>query len=132
VPVFRWTLFDPVVPESYTFAINPHDSSPQPMQKNVAYYATVADDGATVFFEGQDVPQQATFTGSCLTEDHYNQLVYWYSKRRQVLLTDDLGNQKWIYFVLFTPTRKYGVNYPWGFDILMQYYIFGQQGVPTL
>jgi len=126
---WRWVLDDPAVPESYTFEINPNTGGSLTLQKQVSQYVTTADDGNTVFFEGSDTPQQVTVSGTLLTEEQYNNLVYWYSKRRQVKLTDDLGRVMWVYFVQFTPTRKWSYQYPWRHDWQAMFFVFGQQGV---
>jgi hypothetical protein len=126
---FRWTLSDPATGEFYTFDINPNAGGSLPLQKNITYYATTADDSVTVFYEGADQPQQVQVSGTLLSETQYNAMVYWYSKRRQVLLTDDLGRQMWVYFTQWTPTRKWSYQNPWRHDWTASFYVFGQQAV---
>ena len=129
---FRWQLHDPVTSETYTFEINPNQGGSLALQKNVSYYATTADDSNTVFFEGSDTPQLVQVQGTLLSQAQYNNMVYWYSKRRQVQLTDDLGRVMWVYFAQWTPTRKWSYQFPWRHDWSASFYVFGRQAVVTL
>ena len=88
---FKWVLSDPVTAETYTFEINPNTGGSLTLQKNVTSYTTTADDGQIVLYEGADQPQLVNVGGTLLSQTQYTAMVYWYSKRRQVVLTDDLG-----------------------------------------
>jgi hypothetical protein len=124
---FRWTLQDPSTAETYTFEINPNQSTMLTLQKQVNFYSTAAEDGSTVLYEGRDTPQKFSLTISVLYEDQLWNLQYWYSKRIQVLLTDDLGRTCWVYFTDFQPTRKYSMQHPWRHDVVMMGYATGNQ-----
>lgn len=129
---FRWVLSDPTIPESYTFDINPNTGGSPTLQKNVTQYVTTADDGQSVLYEGADTMQLVTVSGTLLSENQYNKMIYWYSKRRPVQLTDDLGRTYWVYFAQWQPTRKWTFQYPWRHDWQAQFYVVGQQAVTTL
>jgi hypothetical protein len=124
---FRWTLSDPTTDESYTFEINPNQSTLLPLQKQVNFYSVAAEDGTTVLYEGRDAPQKFSWTIAVLYEQQLLNLNYWYSKRTQVLLTDDLGRTCWVYFTDFQPTRKIATNYPWRHDVVLMGYAMGNQ-----
>lgn len=126
---FKWQLIDPVTNESYAFEINPNTGGSLTRQKNITYYSTTADDAQIVLYEGTDQPQLVTVSGTLLTQAQYTNLVYWYSKRRQVLLIDDLGRNIWVYFAQFTPNRKWTVQSPWRHDWSAQFYVIGPQAV---
>lgn len=111
--VVRWTFYDPTIPETYTFDINPSEGGTPTRRKKIEYQNTAAPDGKVLVFEGRDEPQEFTFTGTILTEAHYTTLVNWFSKRRQIKVTDDLGREHWIYIKSFDATRQRAVHYPW-------------------
>ena len=129
---FRWILSDPVTSETWTMNINPNTGGSLPLQKNISTYATTADDSQTVFYEGADAPQTVQISGTLLDEDQYNKMIYWYSKRRQIQLTDDLGRTMWVYFATWNPTRKWSFQHPWRHEWQATFYVIGRQGVVTL
>jgi hypothetical protein len=126
---FKWQLVDPVTAEAYSFEINPNAGGSLPLQKNITSYSTTADDSQIVLYEGADTPQQVQVSGTLLTQGQFNNMVYWYSKRRQVLLVDDLGRTTWVYFAQWQPTRKWTYQYPWRHDWQAQFFVIGQQAV---
>jgi hypothetical protein len=126
---FKWVLSDPVTAETYTFEINPNQGGSTPLQKNITSYTTTADDGQIVLYEGADQPQLVQVQGTLLSQAQLTNLIYWYSKRRQVNLTDDLGRVTPVYFATFTPTRKWTVQSPWRHDWTAQFYVVGPQAV---
>jgi hypothetical protein len=125
----KWQLVDPVTSEAYAFEINPNTGGSLTRQKNVTNYSTTADDSVIVLYEGADTPQQVDVSGTLLTQGQYTNLVYWYSKRRPVLLIDDLGRNIWVYFTQFTPSRKWTYQSPWRHDWSAQFYVIGPQAV---
>lgn len=110
---WRWIFTDQATNDTWTFEINPNtDGSPQ-LKKQVSFQSTAASDGTLILFEGRDQPTTMSFGGTILTQTQYNQLIRWFGKRHQVLLTDDLGRQTTIYITGFLPKRKYSRAYPW-------------------
>jgi hypothetical protein len=126
---YKWQLVDPVTAEAYSFEINPNSGGSLPLQKQITSYSTTADDSQIVLYEGADTPQQVQVSGTLLTQGQYNNMVYWYSKRRQVLLIDDLGRLTWVYFAQWQPTRKWTYQSPWRHDWQAQFFVVGQQAV---
>jgi hypothetical protein len=128
---FKWQLIDPVTSEYYSFEINPNTGGSLTRQKNVTQYSTTADDSTIVLYEGSDQPQPVTVSGTLLSQAQYQNMIYWYSKRRQVLLIDDLGRNIWVYFVHWEPQRKWTKQSPWRHDWSAQFFIIGPQAVTT-
>lgn len=113
--VVRWTFTDAslATPETYTFEVNPVEGGTPTRKKTITYQNTAAPDGKTLIFEGRDEVQQFRFTGVLLTQTHYEAFLEWYEKRHQILVTDDLGREFWIYITSFEATRQRAVHYPW-------------------
>lgn len=113
MPVHRWTMWDPESDTTLTFPMNPVEGSLPSFEANITQHPTVAPDGMVLLFEGRDAAQTFPFSGWVLTQTHYQFLVNWFRLKRQVRVTDDLGNQFWLYLTKFTPTRKRSINFDW-------------------
>lgn len=111
--VVRWTLYDPVSAETYTMQINPNDGGSRQYKKNVSYQNTSAQDGNTLVHEGRDEPHTLEWSGVILEQQHLEDLIGWFNKRRQVRLTDDLGRESWIYITGLSPKRVRAATRPW-------------------
>jgi hypothetical protein len=111
--VVRWTLMDPTVPETYTFPLNPNQGGTPGVTKKITTSVTSAADGQALVFEGRPDPQKMSFSGSILDQQHLDNLVVWFRKEHQLLLTDDLGRQFWVYLTNFTATRERKHSHPW-------------------
>lgn len=98
-------------PDLYEFAINPLDVSMPSVQKTFTEQKTAS--GKSVLFQGRDQVQRMSFSGTILTQLHFEIFEEWFSKEKQVSITDDLGNQFWVYLTSFTPTRNYSARFPW-------------------
>lgn len=113
MPVVRWTFYDPVDVETYTFDINPNTGGSPIYKKTLQYVKTSAPNGKTVIFEGQDDPQTLEWSGVILNQEHYDKYVEWWQKRRQIRVTDDLNRSYWVYLTEFTPERVRAYSRPW-------------------
>lgn len=111
--VVRWTFYDPTVPVTYTFEINPDTGGSPGYAKTLTSQSTVAPGGKALVFEGADEVPSFEFSGTILTEAHFNAFTEWFDKRRQIQVTDDLGRQHWIYIATFKPVRERAVHHPW-------------------
>lgn len=109
--VVRWTFYDGT--DTYTFEINPDTGGSPAYAKTITSQSTLAPNGKTLVFEGTDQVPKFEFSGTILTEAHFNAFLEWWDKRRQIQVTDDLGRQFWIYLETFTPTRVRAVQHPW-------------------
>jgi hypothetical protein len=110
--VVRWTFYDPVDLETYTLHLNPREGGNPQHRKRINYQNTSAPGGMTLIFEGQDEVRELTWDGVILEQAHYDALYAWWDKRRQILLTDDLGRQYWIYIISFEPKRVRAAHHP--------------------
>lgn len=111
--VNRWTFYDPINLTTYTFEVNPDEGGSPTMAKTVTYQNTAAPDGKTLVFEGRDQPPMIRFSGKILTEDQYDAMMEWFSKRHQIEMTDDLERSYWVYITSFNPTRIRARSHPW-------------------
>lgn len=111
--VTRWTFYDAVANETYQFAVNPSEGGSPQNNKSISYQSTTAPNGKTIIFEGKDQPQTLEFSGTILTQAHYQTFLDWFQKRNQILVTDDLGRQMYIYITSFEPKRERAHSYPW-------------------
>ncbi len=111
--VVRWTLYDPIELDTYTFHLNPSEGGSPAFKKRTNYQNTSAPDGLVIIFEGQDEVQAITWDGTILEQAHYEALQEWWAKRTQLLLTDDLGRQFWVYLQTFEPKRVRAAHSPW-------------------
>lgn len=113
----RWTLFDALTNETYTFDINPKAGSGLPAwAKTFGYQSTAAVGGGLVLWETQAPPTAFQFTGTILAEAQYDALAYWFTKTGEIVLTDDLGQISTIYITGFTPRRIRTKDFPWHHD----------------
>lgn len=113
MPANRWTFYDPVLNQTYTFEISPDDGGSPAYAKTISQTSTAAPDGGVLISEGLDAAQTFDFSGTVLTEAHYNAMITWFTKRYQISVTDDLNRQTWIYITSFEPKRKRSVTHPW-------------------
>lgn len=111
--VVRWRFEDPVTAEVHTFSINPSEGGSPSFAKTFMTESTSAPDGKTLVMEGRDQVQRLSFSGTLLTEDDYNTFVEWFSKRRQIKITDDLSREYMVVFEAFTPNRQRAASRPW-------------------
>lgn len=111
--VVKWTFFDPTVPETYVFEVNPSEGGTPSREKNIDQQATAAPNGRTLLFEGRDTVSQIDISGTILSQSQYTTFETWFNKRHQIRLTDDLGRQFWVYITSFSATRNRRVSHPW-------------------
>jgi hypothetical protein len=112
--VVRWQIYDPDTDDTWVFPMNPREGAVPTREKNIAQQAVAASDSSNVLlFEGADSPSRINWDGTILTEDFYVAMEEWFDKRRQVRLTDDLGQTWWVYLIRFTPRRINRHSHPW-------------------
>ncbi len=103
--VTRWTLFDPVDNETYTFPFNPAEGGTPDYKKTISSVSTLAPNGGTIFYQGADEPQYLEFSGVVLEQAHHDQFVTWAAKQRILVLTDDLGREFNVVIETYSPKR---------------------------
>jgi len=109
----RWTFQDQAASTSYTFAINPDAGGTPDYKKKMTYQNTTAPNGKTLIFEGSREVRTLEWSGTIIEQAHLEALQTWWDKERQILLTDDLGRQFWIFITEFTPKRVRNSQRPW-------------------
>ncbi len=109
----RWKFYDAIGNIEITLPINPKEGGSPSYKKNIQTQATTAPNGNTIIFEGQDEVKTYEWSGVILEQSHYQLLVTWFEKRRQIRITDDLNRVIWVYITEFTPKRQMSYQYPW-------------------
>lgn len=109
----RWTFYDPKTLVTYVFAVNPNAGGSPVRKKNVQTQATTAPRGITLYFEGADEPLSFEWSGTINDQAHLQAYKDWFDKRHQILLTDDLGRQFYIYITSFDPKRVRSYQHRW-------------------
>lgn len=109
----RWKLFDPVESVTFTFQLNPQSGGSPSFKKRINYQNTSAPGGLTLIYEGQDEVREIEWEGVILEQAHYEALYLWWDRRRQLLLTDDMGREFWVYLQTFEPKRVRSALHPW-------------------
>lgn len=117
--VVRWTFYDPVDDVTYELDLNPHTGGDPQYRKSLTHESTAAPGGLQLLFEGADEPQQLSWDGAIVEAGHHAALRTWWDKRRQILLTNDLGEQFWIYIKSYEPKRKRSALNPYRRDYSM-------------
>jgi hypothetical protein len=121
--VVKWTLYDPIDEDGYTFEINPNEGGTPSRKKTLTYQATAAPDGKTLMFEGREEPQELQVSGVLLSAEQLAAFNAWMDKHHQVLLTDDLHRQFWIYMTALEPTRQRARSHPYKHQYSLTYTI---------
>lgn len=111
----RWQFEDLFAAETYVFPVNPgRDPLPDVgVHKTIARRSTSAPDGRTVLFEGQDAPEELSWSGVMLTQEHYETFLGWARKRRQIRVTDELNVSHMVYIETFDPKRAPKHSHPY-------------------
>lgn len=121
--VVKWTFNDPTMSETYVFEVNPKQGGTPAYEKNLSYVNTAGPDGRVLAFEGRSKPQEGQFSGTILSEEQYNAMLYWFNKRNQIYMSDDLGRAFTIYITKLDAKRIRAVSHPWKHDYTVNYVI---------
>lgn len=97
--------------DEYEFAVNPITATMPEVTKTFSKQKTSA--GANVIFQGRNAVQTLNFSGTILTQEHYEIMKEWVSVEKQILIIDDLDRKFWTYLTSFNPQRMYSPEYPW-------------------
>lgn len=120
----RWTLYDPLLDETYTFQRNPRALN-RGTSLVKSRQRAANDDGERILTIQRPVePIDWGFTGDIRTQEQYNALVAWCKKRRRLILTDHYGDAYWVLLYAFAsdeqrPTRKYPIRYRYSIKALL-------------
>lgn len=100
----RWTLYDPYLADTLTFVTSPKEGGEPTRAKKITTDHTTA--GHPITYEGARPPDEISFKGVVRSTADRDTLMGWAGKPYQVKLTNDLGEERWIWIDMFTPTRK--------------------------
>lgn len=118
-----WKFDDPVTLEQYSFEVNPNEHQQPQRRKKIVTEDTCAPDGRTILFEGRREVKKTTWSGIILTQEQFDEFDTWFEKPYQVKLTDDRGQEYWVYLESWEPTRQRAQHYPWKHQYSMTAYI---------
>lgn len=100
-------------PVELTLPINPNAGGSPQVSKNLAISQNVGPGRVNIVQEGQAVAPTMPFSGFILTQEHYESLEYWFSKRIVIRITDDLGRRFVGIFSAYSPQRVRKPYNPW-------------------
>jgi hypothetical protein len=109
----RWRFEDFLSLDEYEFEINPLQGGTPAYSKSIIAQSTAAAGGKVLLFEGRDEPGVMTISGTLRSEDQLNKFQFWYDKRNQVKIFDDLGREFHVYISKFSATRVKAFQAPW-------------------
>ena len=113
-----WTIANYSGGQTYAFEINPLDATVPSFKRTITTQSTAA--GRQINYEGRRQPQTITVSGTILSEDQYNTMDAWARVRKQVKITDDLGEGFWVYVERFSPTRQKSTQFPWHMEYSLE------------
>jgi hypothetical protein len=113
----RWVFEDywqtGPTPYSYTWEINPNDGGSPTVEKNMTILQNTGPNRMNLVQEGANQVPTIAFSGSILTQAHYEALELWYDRRVLIKLTDDLLRTFYGVFSSFSPKRSRRAFNPW-------------------
>lgn len=110
--VVRWTFYDPNTTVTNTYSVNPNAGGTPELKKQTTSQRTTAG-AKVIYFEGNTVPHTLQWSGTLLDEDQLDMFQEWFDKRHQILLTDDLGREYYIYITSFQIQRERARQHLW-------------------
>lgn len=99
--------------DDYVFDINPNDGGSPAVTKNLAVTQSTGPNRVNILQEGQSAAPVLDFSGTILTQQHYEALETWFDKRIFLKLTDDLNREFYGVFSRWTPRRTRRPNNVW-------------------
>lgn len=94
----RWTFTDGSTSEVVTVEMNPKVST-ETISRTLSKATSTA--GGRIRWQGRPKPTTFEFEGAARTKDGIDRLARCARKRRQLLLTDDLGRATWVLVTAF-------------------------------
>ncbi len=126
--VVRWTFDDvwrkATPPYRYTWAINPNAGGSPTIEKQLTILSNTGPNRGAILQEGQNSVAAITFSGSILTQAHYETLEIWFAKRILIDLTDDLGRVFRGVFSSWQPQRVRRASNPWFHTYTCEFKVF--------
>lgn len=120
-----WVITDPTDSTSYFFDVNPSDANTPIFEKSVSEMTLSAPGSRTLLFEGSDKAGKMSISGTLLSQDQHDALLLWYGKRRNLIVTTDLGQVFTMYMVKLGMSRSSSKSYPWKHKFNIDYIEIG-------
>lgn len=131
--VTRWVFQDLVTGGlgSYVVPMNPESmTSPHAPPSPITPQWTTAPDGQGILWEGSGRAYEWTFSGTCLTEEHYNKLVAYHQLERKFYVIDH-RNRAWIVtWEALNFTHKYVSGFPYAHTYEVTALVYGGPVTP--
>lgn len=128
--VQRWTLYDPLLDDTYVFPVNPNAMSTPHAPRSLSVITTAPRVGGPSV-QGRVVelnaePYEWQFSGYVRTEDHHDQLRAWTRKVNRLVLTDHFEREWSIRMVaLDLDEKRPRALQPWRFDYTIKAINYG-------
>ncbi len=111
--VVRWKLTDVRTGTFHVVEINPNDGGSISLNKAVATHNPIGPGRRTILSEGRITPGPQEFSGSILTQEHFEALEEWALKRTLIQVEDDLGRKFQGVLTSWQPHRVRRTFNPW-------------------
>lgn len=100
-------------PLTWTFDINPNEGGSPSIEKQMNIQSNVGPRHGGIIQEGSSQTPTIEFGGVILTQEHYEMMEYWYTRRVLLDLEDDLHRKFRGVFSAFSPKRIRRAFNPW-------------------
>lgn len=107
----RWTIFDPETDETLTLPINPKETLGPPREKKID--GNRSTQGNPVIFEGRQPLAFMRTNGALLYQADHDFYDAWFDIPNEVLLTDHLDREMWVYLTKFATTFRNRTVHRW-------------------
>ena len=122
----RWQFLNPSSGVSMRFPINPKEGALPSREKNVNLGTQPTNPYANpIIIEGRESPAKFAFSGTIISQAHYQFMVNWYNSPVSCRIIDDLGQTFWVYLTKFDPKRKNRHSHAWAMDYTAEGVITG-------
>ena len=109
----RWTFYDPNTLVEFTVPINPNSVSDPDRKKKIKETPTLSKDGTVLLVEGREDAPTMKWSGTILTKAHHDAFIEWYKKSYSVRVTDDNGDEQWVFITGYSSERQRSPKYPY-------------------
>lgn len=120
-----WIFYDGN--STYQLPVNPNSASMPEITHKITARATAS--GGQILTKGRREPGKIRFSGVILSEAQYRNFRSWITLRKQIRITDDLGENYWVYLTSFSPTRTRSSDYPWFMDYSVDGFVLSRGSI---
>lgn len=108
----------------YIFGVSPNEDGIATTGKNIHLTSTSAPYGNVIIQEGRASLPIISCSGQIITLSQLDAFRNWFSKRRIIQLTDDVGRVSQVYFSEFKPKRERIASNPHYYTYTMQFLVY--------